>query len=334
MTEPRGRDHGDWVSAHVFYHDSLDGLIVDLVGPLTTELADRGLADDWFFLRYWDGGNHLRLRVRPSGRAAEHTVRTVIADRATRHLRDRPARRIMSREDYREFADRLSRAEGMTTYAHLFPNNSVHFIEYRPEHQRYGTGPAMAAVERHFAESSRLALALLSAERTAERRNTGCYSLVLLAWLSVEPDVARLGAWADEQLATLRRNPAKLPAGLTIDLLDQRYRPRANQLAELAAGLRAGVARPAGTSPLAGWARSVTRLRDALVAQVESGAYAPPTRGFLGGTPPDGTARARVLSVVDLCAHLMCNRLGTGRTDELYVRYLAMRALSELAERG
>lgn len=40
-----------------------DWLLLDLIGPLTRALRARGLLDNWFFIRYADPDNHLRLRL-------------------------------------------------------------------------------------------------------------------------------------------------------------------------------------------------------------------------------------------------------------------------------
>jgi hypothetical protein len=41
-----------------------------------------------------------------------------------------------------------------------------------------------------------------------------------------------------------------------------------------------------------------------------------------------------VLPVLDICAHLMCNRLGISMLAESYLRYLAVRVTAVLAEDG
>ncbi|TGE21091.1 lantibiotic dehydratase [Hymenobacter metallicola] len=40
-----------------------DRVLVEVIGPLTEELQRRGLIDRWFFIRYADPDNHLRLRL-------------------------------------------------------------------------------------------------------------------------------------------------------------------------------------------------------------------------------------------------------------------------------
>ena len=56
----------DWISAHVFYSDGLDRLLTEAVRPLVGELIAARLVRAYFYLRYWDGGPHLRLRVLPA----------------------------------------------------------------------------------------------------------------------------------------------------------------------------------------------------------------------------------------------------------------------------
>jgi thiopeptide-type bacteriocin biosynthesis protein len=40
-----------------------DWLLLDIIGPLTQALRAQGLLDNWFFIRYADPDNHLRLRL-------------------------------------------------------------------------------------------------------------------------------------------------------------------------------------------------------------------------------------------------------------------------------
>lgn len=166
-----------WVSAHVFYSDPLEPLLCEAVRPLVAELDESGMVDGWFFLRYWEGGPHVRLRLLPAGAAGP--VRDAITVHCGRYLRDHPATTHVPADGY------AASAAAMARYEHraeppgpLRDNNSVHFVEYRPEHDRYGTGAHLAAVERHFVESSTIALALLPAGPEARRAAAFCAMLV------------------------------------------------------------------------------------------------------------------------------------------------------------
>lgn len=176
----------DWVSAHLFYHGNLDLLLVELVAPLVDELAADGLCDEYFFLRYWDGGTHLRLRLLAPPPSADD-VRSRVTERCRRFFRERPAPTTLDPGEYLQTAGELARREGVADYARRpYPNNSVAFIPYRREHGRYGQGASIQAVERHFVESSRIALSLVKVGLSPRQRDTTACSLLMLAWFCGE----------------------------------------------------------------------------------------------------------------------------------------------------
>ena len=335
----------EWVSAHLFYQGSLDAVALELVSPVIDELTEAGVhvgrgsafavpsthvgrgsafavpsTRGCFFLRHWDGGLHVRLRVH-TAEGAE--VRARILERAERFFAAHPSKPRMTPEDYLVQAEKLARLEGATDYARaLAPNDSVAFVPYRPEHAKYGEGAAMEAVERHFAESSRLALDLLRAAPSPNERDTAAYSFMLLAWFLGEPDLARL--LPQVAAAAHPPDPPRGSPALWRAALDKRYRDQRDRLSAIASQLRTLAVR-AGELPEAGslaiWARSATRLRDALEAEGAAGRF----------PPGDEPGPAAVLRVLDRCAHLVCNRIGISLNDESYLRMLAARTVGHLA---
>jgi thiopeptide-type bacteriocin biosynthesis protein len=204
---------GDWVSAHVFHAGPLDGLLTGAVRPLVTELTDGGLVDGYFFLRYWEGGPHLRLRLRPSRWDARPPVRVALTARCGRYLAAHPSARPVPEPEYAAVAARIARHERRDTYTEsLYPNDSVHFIGYRPEYDRYGTGESLAAVERHFVESSRIALALVTTTGRTARR-TAAFGALLLA-RSVGPPRPEVTTGSEERYAVQRDRLLRLGSTL------------------------------------------------------------------------------------------------------------------------
>jgi thiopeptide-type bacteriocin biosynthesis protein len=55
-----------WISLHVFYTGPLDRVITEAVGSLVGTFTSKGSIDGYFFLRYWESGPHLRLRLHPT----------------------------------------------------------------------------------------------------------------------------------------------------------------------------------------------------------------------------------------------------------------------------
>ncbi|MFG1698024.1 thiopeptide-type bacteriocin biosynthesis protein [Nonomuraea sp. NPDC049309] len=268
-----------WVSVHVFSQGPLDHMITELAGPL--------LGDDGFFLRYWEGGPHLRIRVK--SHPAEHVVA-----RAEAYLREHPSEAVIDPEEYARLAATLAAREGLSGHTgRLYPNDSVHLIPYRPEHHRYGTGRSLDAAERHFHESSRIALELIRSGLPPARRGAAWLTMLLVAW----------------QVAGEGRMFAP-PPGAPVDApYDEATRAR---LAALAAHARTVTAQPPPSEPsgvVATWYASIARLAGELAAA--------------------GFDARRTGETVDLAAHLLANRLGIRVQEEARLRHLATGAVRE-----
>ncbi|MGI5282699.1 lantibiotic dehydratase C-terminal domain-containing protein [Nonomuraea polychroma] len=280
-----------WVSAHAFYHADLDQLIVHAVSPLVTELTAKQLMERYFFLRYWDGGLHLRLRVLPTNAAARQRVHELIGDRFREYFAVNPATGRQSPEEYARMARLLARREGVAAYEPLpFPTNTLRYIPYQREHARYGYGADVEAVERHFDDSSRIALDLLARGPSQDQRASAGLAMILITWFTGgRPQGGRPSAGVPDKVIDLARQMRLL----------------ATRAAELP-----------GQWPLVGWARSVADLAGTLAAQRET-------------QPVEGPQTGEVL---DLCAHLVCNRLGISPALEGRLRQLAARAVAVLDE--
>ena len=70
-----------WVSLHLFYHDNPMPLLVECVQPMIKELYARHLLQRFFFIRYWQGGPHIRLRLLPSNEAMREALMALVTTR-------------------------------------------------------------------------------------------------------------------------------------------------------------------------------------------------------------------------------------------------------------
>jgi hypothetical protein len=152
--------------------------------------------------------------------------------------------------------------------------------------------------------------------------------MLFLTWFSHEPDPVLL---ARHISPAARESPVYDRAGY-----DDFYGGQAERVLELAQTMRR-LAAQAESMPRNGtlldWARSIGRLRNELIALVEADAFAPPARGWEGpGAIAATQPRTRVLAVLDICAHLICNRLGVTLDKEGLLRHCASRAVGVLAE--
>ncbi|MFB6581788.1 lantibiotic dehydratase C-terminal domain-containing protein [Streptomyces sp. NPDC056402] len=158
-----------WLSWHV--HVPADAEGTDRLTPLVREqlpallalLCASGLLHRWFFIRYWEGGPHLRIRLLPrpgAGRAAtpdalDAAVRRAFAD-VPLDGHD-PDGYLASIGDLAAASVASDPTVDRRLAATVLPPG-VHAADYVPETDRYGTGAALEATEEVFMLSSELAL--------------------------------------------------------------------------------------------------------------------------------------------------------------------------------
>lgn len=110
-----------WLSAHIFYNGDPQLLLNNLVSPLLDRTGHSA-----FFIRYWENGPHIRLRMQVS--ADEITrLKTLLADHCHSFFAHYPA---------------------------LYRHDALQFIPYQPELQRYGNAQSLPWAERQFIASS------------------------------------------------------------------------------------------------------------------------------------------------------------------------------------
>lgn len=133
----------------------LDQALSETVFPLLATLRQAGQLAGWFFIRYWEGGPHLRLRLRGADAQAVERVRNLLntALAPLDHNRDS----IDPAAYYATFLNRADGAAGQRWEEH----GVVRDQPYEPEVQRYGGPAAMELSEQFFETSSAFAAQLL-----------------------------------------------------------------------------------------------------------------------------------------------------------------------------
>lgn len=321
----------EWVSLHAFHTGPLDGLVLGAVAPVVEELRTEGLLHRWFFLRYWEGGMHLRLRLLAGPGAAGQ-----VSARATEALREylaaHPSPAGSGLPDYPALAAALAAQEHRSTYERVArPQDSVAAIRYEPETDVYGTGTALAAVEAHFTDSSRLALGVLRDAEPADRRRALALEVLLETLALLEPDLDRLAAGFASGADLAMSRYAAFPGA---DGLAAAYTADREQLAQQLE--RCWAQPPSATGMPGGWGLSLRTLMDGWVGAGANSALPhqlamSPLAWHLFALP----AGARSLGGVTLrCTHLLNNRIGVPLPDELLTGYLVARAMTDRVASG
>ncbi|MFE1365457.1 thiopeptide-type bacteriocin biosynthesis protein [Streptomyces anulatus] len=272
-----------------------DRVVVDTVGPVLRTLPGR----PWFFLRYWHGGPHIRLRVGDLTDDQAASAERLLAERLVDAGRLREGETAMDPADYARTAASMTTAGDQPSHQEVtgMLEPGVHRFAYHPEHERYGGRELMPENERLFELSSRLVLAFLRREPSTGARALLAMRATVCAARALGDDPAEEAAFYDHGLRAWRTWTAGY--GYTERQLDELY-GAARPTDELRAKATGGDA----PGPLAPWQTALTGLSDRIRRQT-----------------PLHPAQVTISHV-----HMLHNRLGL-RTVEEYQTYARLARL-------
>ncbi len=168
----------DWSALHCFLHwepEHVDAFLTGTVAPLMRSLKDVREIEDWFYIRYSEGGPHLRIRMRGARRATVRALRVRLAAAVTaapHPLRDP--------------------APGWAAHGRIAE------AVYEPETDRYGGPAGLIVAEEVFCRSTETAIAAVSRTAAHNQRLVAAVDLVLAT-------AAGLGLDALDTVRWLRR---------------------------------------------------------------------------------------------------------------------------------
>ncbi|WP_405480798.1 thiopeptide-type bacteriocin biosynthesis protein [Streptomyces anulatus] len=235
-----------------------DRVVVDAVGPVLHTLPGR----PWFFLRYWHGGPHIRLRIGDLTDDQAASAEQLLAERLVDAGRLREGETAMDPADYARTAASMTTAGDQPSHQEVtgMLEPGVHRFAYHPEHERYGGRELMPETEQLFDLSSRLVLAFLRREPSTGARALLALRATVCAARALGDDPAEEAAFYDHGLRAWRTWTAGY--GYTERQLDELYgaaRPTDELRAKTAGGDTPG--------PLAPWQAALTGLSDRIRRQ-------------------------------------------------------------------
>jgi hypothetical protein len=336
------RSGADWIAVHVFYASNSNPLLTDCVAPLVARLREQDLIRRYFFIKYWQEGPHVRLRLLPRTPADADAVRAQLEAALEEFLRARPSlyeldpellggfHRDMYVFEYGEQAwERDYGATGMP----IRPNNSYAYLPYEPEYERYGGELGVAVAEWHFEHSSDMVLRLLASANVHIRTVMFGLSaqLALVLGYTFRPDPGALALFL-RYYGEFWENAQGGGGPSRVENFDRNYEEMADSLRRRVAGIRRGVLAGEGAvlaSFAQDWAEHCAALRELLVELSTAGRLVLKAR--------DGSDRWEPMTDPDVLLgillsgyiHMTNNRLGVGVSDEAYLAHVLRRAVIE-----
>jgi hypothetical protein len=291
-----------WESWHLHVDSlapqALETVLLTVLAPALRELAGPDgtvVPRPWFFIRYWQGGPHLRLRVADcTAVQRDRLVERLSAGLATVNAGLAGSERI-SDASYLAAAVPISALgqHGEAEPVEPLRAGGAHRVGYEPEYGRYGGADQMALTEQLFHASSVVTL------RACQQRATFAQHFAD----GLEAMAATLSGWPGDQLTLLRA----VTDGWAPWVADQSA--TIARFAELAAPNRAVLHQLAAGAP-SRWSPWTRRLAAATPVWIER----------------HGIARAA--QIVGSHLHMTQNRLGVGGAREGIIAASLLRLLS------
>jgi hypothetical protein len=354
--EPDNCDHNNaWLSAHIFYFDNLDNLILDGIQPLIRSLHQQEKIESYFFIRYWQGGPHIRLRLLGQAATLANEVKPYLTTTIGKYLAESPATSSIDEAEIKVSHIWMAEREYQKReFIPLYSNNSLHWIDYQPEYHRYGGKTGVAIAERHFRDSSEMAFQVLTRSRAASNQRTGlALQLLTVLPLMLGIPLAKLSSYfanySDIWLCYFDNLP-------TVDLKREFHQHYLRQQSRLLpffynlVSLLTGKAKLAGPLLIESWIKALAvtaiDLRQAS-ANKELPLRALGLPDWLKKDSPQLRQYRAIRDsvempdherlIIDLIRsylHMTCNRLGISLFDEAYLAFLIASALNDCNSNG
>lgn len=170
----------NWTSLHIFYHDvsKYDEFLLKICTMLDQFRKEKKI-EKWFFIRYWEGGPHIRVRML---RASKESI-MVFKNMAHSFMKENPPKYLVHRDEY--YKD--NKFDGKPIDGATLPwykNGEIVEIAYEQEIERYGGKEAMSMSETIFCYSSYLVKSIL--ESTKDSFHKKLIFAEALTWIEVE----------------------------------------------------------------------------------------------------------------------------------------------------
>jgi thiopeptide-type bacteriocin biosynthesis protein len=143
-----------WLSAYIFFRSAdpvrdCDDIVLQVLKPIIGTLVQTGQILSAFFIRYWELGPHVRLRL---------LTAPALASAVESYVEDQVAMRLPPRAH--------ARPESVPVNGRQSPAPGLWWVPYEPEIERYGGRLGVSIAEELFAYSTTMAIELLEGIRS------------------------------------------------------------------------------------------------------------------------------------------------------------------------
>lgn len=145
-----------WNTYYIYYYDSSkQDEVIELIAKKMASFMEENIIEKWFFIRYWEGGPHIRVRFLTEKTLNYKEVFKEVID----YITINPFKGNLRKEEYYEnIKENTISKEELPWYE----EGEIIAAEYIPEYERYGGEELMPLTESLFMISSEYVTRLIS----------------------------------------------------------------------------------------------------------------------------------------------------------------------------
>lgn len=164
-----------WFAIYLFYPGNLDLMLQQLIHPFVNKFFKEKSDETYFFIRYWENGSHIRLRMNVNPEKQE-MLTAEIKSRANVFFAQYPDLMLHSTPETRSG----------------YPGHKMVYASYEPEIKRYGNPESMPWAEAHFCSSSAFILDWINSRKDGSSVLVQALSIHLMLLCATQWQFSRL----------------------------------------------------------------------------------------------------------------------------------------------
>lgn len=327
----------NWLSAHLFYNEPWEAFLSDAVAPYVATVLKNGIAQSYFFVRYWERGPHIRLRFKGEPKVLQEVLKPNLIEHFNSYFEINPSSR--TEPEY---------PQDLPLNQRWLPNNSVQFKPYLPEYDRYGGSSGVMLAEEQFQLSSATVLSHFSSHEDAYayhevlgaaiRLHIGfAYSIGFSVQETITFFEMVFENWLPAAFAIFENNTAEEiiieKMKETVALFSQSFEEQKEELVPFHANIWEDLKSGESFDSVAfnHWIKENQRLSLELSKAAESGELSPRSDVYVMSEELSRKLSKNNQLLWHIFAdyvHMTNNRFGILNQDEAYLAYLMMKSLS------
>ena len=319
-----------WLSFFIYYYDKQDQLLTECIRPLVDTLKSRESFVQYFFIRYWDGGPHIRFRVLDQN--GDEALESLIESRIRTYMETKPSSFVLPERVMREHFLRFSRLENVGVSFDIQPNNSLLRKQYEPEYVRYGGTKGTKCSEAHFFHSSELCLGLLEDIREKKRNRLTVSMAVTLSILeafkmAIEESREILAKYSLVWQRYIPQDPRQVQG-----YFEQKFDLQKDKITNYLRYYFLNKSEIIPEELLSPWMAQLYKTSERMTQLYQRGQLAFQTEGdqYLKGL--EHIPHYKLIPIIMSYIHMTNNRLGIRPEQEAYLGFLLYQGLSEFAK--